>query len=71
MMPEPPCSLRRDLSYAVTVAVKATYFARDAYNLAVKEKRNTGASAVALVVARKAERDAVRHPDNHRKEHHC
>jgi hypothetical protein len=45
--------------------------AKTEFDRAVKEKRDSSASSVALAMARKAELAAVALLDQHRKEHGC
>lgn len=65
------CADRLKLSEAVTKAVQASYAAKVAQEEAVKSKQDVTPFVLAVAVARKAERDAVKALNEHRKEHRC
>jgi hypothetical protein len=65
------CPERLKLSDVVTKAVAQSYAAKDAHDRAVKSKKDAAPFATDLAAARKAESEAVRALDQHRKEHGC
>ncbi len=70
-MADTTCPKRQYLSHTVTLAIQAVYTANNEHVLAMKEKRDSGPLMMLLAAARKAERQAVRDLDSHRKEHKC
>jgi hypothetical protein len=67
----PMCPERLQLSDIVTKPVQKNYAAKDANDRAVKNKKDVVPLAAELAAVRKAESDAVRALDKHRKEHGC
>jgi hypothetical protein len=65
------CPERRALSDAVVAAVEAVYFAEEARDLAVKEKRELDSCDLVLAGARLTETRTVAALNQHRKEHGC
>jgi hypothetical protein len=70
-MPEELCSERVQLSDVVVKAVQAVYTARHEYDLAVKEKHESGHLTIALAQSRTTESGAVKELNAHRKQHGC
>ena len=70
-MPEILCLVRIQLSENVSKAVQAVYQAKYDLSGAVRDRLSLDSFSLHLTEARKAERNAVKLLDEHRKQHQC